>query len=123
MQADTANKHIGNLHSAAVHTFTESILSKKSTEFQTNTSPRDTKTDDSKLETSTDKDKVTELENEVLFLKEQNKKLINENISLRTILKDYEQMKTNENILLEKLESATIKEQNYEVKLDEFNQH
>ena len=32
-------------------------------------------------------------------------------------------MKTNENILLEKLESATIKEQNYEVKLDEFNQH
>lgn len=32
-------------------------------------------------------------------------------------------MKTNENILLEKLESATIKEQNYEIKLDEFNQH
>lgn len=97
--------------------------SKKSTEFQTNTSPQDTKTDDSKFETSTDKDRVVELENEIIFLKEQNSSLLNENISLRTILKDYEQMKNNENVLLEKLESATIKEQEYEVKLEEFNQH
>ena len=84
-------------------------------------SPRDTKTDDSKFETSTEKDRVAELENEVQFLKDQNKQLMTENITLRTILKDYEEMKTNENMLLEKLEAATLREQAYEVKLEEIN--
>ena len=84
-------------------------------------SPRDTKTDDSKFETSTEKDRVAELENEVQILKDQNKQLMTENITLRTILKDYEEMKTNENMLLEKLEAATLREQAYEVKLEEIN--
>ena len=97
-------------------------MSTKSTEFQTNMSPRNVKTDDSKFETSTDKDRITELENEIQLLKDQNQRFIAENSSLRTILRDYEEMKTNENILLERLKSAAIKEQVYESKLNEISQ-
>jgi chromosome segregation ATPase len=83
-------------------------------------SPRDNKTDDSKYETSTEKDRVLELEAELQLLRDTNEYLKNENTSLRAILKDYEETKTNEDLLLEKLETAVGKEEELENKITEL---
>jgi hypothetical protein len=53
---------------------------------------------------------MIELEFEVTHLKEYNENLTTENYSLRSILKDYEETKLNENFLYERLEKASIKE-------------
>ena len=67
-------------------------------------SPRDTKTDH--LESSVEKQaKISELELELHRFKSENQRLRDENDSLRTILHDYELMKTNETTLLDRIET------------------
>lgn len=83
-------------------------------------SPRDNKTDDSKYETSTEKDRVLELEAEIQLLRDTNDYLKNENTSLRAILRDYEETKTNEDLLIEKLDMAIKKEEELENKITEL---
>lgn len=68
---------------------------------------RDTKTDDSKYETSTEKDRMIEMEIEMNNLREQLVNLKDENQSLRNILSDYEQTKTQESLLLTQVNSLT----------------
>lgn len=99
------------------HKDLETNRSKRSTEYQSNLSPRDTKTDDSKLEMFTDKDRIIELEFELQQTHEQNEYLRTENESLRGILKDYESMKTNEDLLTERLEVLIQEEQKLKVKV------
>lgn len=101
--------------------FLETTRSKRSTEYQSNLSPRDTKTDDSKYETSTDKDRIMELELELQQMNEFNEHLQMENASLRAILKDYEKTKTNEDMLTEKLELSLKTQSDLESKLVEIN--
>lgn len=96
----------------------ETNRSKKSTEYQSNLSPREAKTDDSKLDLSVDRDRLIELEFEITHLKEYNENLATENYSLRSILKDYEETKTNEDYLLEQLDKASIKQEELEYQLD-----
>lgn len=97
-----------------------SAASKKSTEFQSNLTPRETKTDDSKCETFAENSRIYELENEVQFLREKNQFLASENSSLRSILKDYEELKTNEAVLLGKIEDSRANEEEYQAKIDEL---
>lgn len=80
-------------------------------------SPGEAKTDNSKLDLSVDRDRLIELEFEVTHLKEYNENLATENYSLRSILKDYEETKTNEDYLLEQLDKASIKEEELEQQL------
>jgi chromosome segregation ATPase len=96
----------------------ETNRSKKSTEYQSNLSPREAKTDDSKLDLSVDRDRLIELEFEITHLKEYNENLATENYSLRSILKDYEETKTNEDYLLEQLDKASIKQEELEYQID-----
>jgi hypothetical protein len=63
---------------------------------------------------------MIELEFEITHLKEYNENLTTENYSLRSLLKDYEETKLNENFLYERLEKASIKEQDKE---QEFELH
>lgn len=71
-------------------------------------SPRDTKTDH--LESSVEKHaKIAELELELHRSHGENQRLKDENDSLRTILQDYEHMKTNEATLLDRIDTLEIK--------------
>jgi hypothetical protein len=62
---------------------------------------------------SVDRDRLIEVEFEVTHLKEHNENLLSENYSLRSLLKDYEATKSNEDFLLERLEKAAVKEKEF----------
>lgn len=84
-------------------------------------SPRDTKTD--KHESSSEKhDKLLELECELQKLSSENNRLLTENNSLRSILKDYEIIKTNESCLLDKIESLESYTKTLESNINDYKQ-
>jgi DNA repair exonuclease SbcCD ATPase subunit len=100
----------------------DTLESKKSTEFQTVESPRDTRTD--QLESYSEKqDKIMELEVELNKMYGENQHLKSENTSLRSILKDYETLKTNESSMLDRIETLESQVYHYQSLESEFHDY
>lgn len=113
------NDRISPLSSHSNNTYTfETYESKKSTEFATNESPRDTRTD--KLSISSEKHEK-QMEAELVRLSSINKVLLKENNSLRSILKDYECLKTNELNLYEQVEKLKAQSNTYLAQISHLN--
>jgi hypothetical protein len=109
-----------NEHPEKKHMRRETAASKKSTEMQSNFSPFDTKTDASKGDSSIDNNKTWEWDFDIQQLRGQNEELIKENRYLKSLLKDYEEIKTNEGALLDRIDAAERREREYQSKIQKY---